>query len=1231
MFSKFIPDFSTRKEYKQPPPTAPAPSAPQIPRASEYLPVPPPLPVKSVIQISSIYTKKERTVRHENLTTPMTLRTLDSDPQQYNTGYAPNIATTPTLGSSYFATYQDVVANGGATWSKFPALQNIDISGFNISSIGSMNASGASFSTISTAYAYMSTMDAKVGDISSLTTRIIDLDGNLLTTDNGGGGELLLNGIPIATVANLSNIADWSIYDAISTVQMEGQDINRLGILKFDSVNGQITGLSTINGAQYPNPNADASLWANFPAVSSINANNNNLLNVSTLYATDGNITNILNASTLQTNLISTSQVEALNGTFQNNLNVSTMLVSTINNFAYPPPNSDVSQWANFPAVAKVDVNDLDLNNVSSVVFVGGANKLTTNPSNQLTYNGTVVTTGDNASQWSRYAALQTVSMNAQTLNDTRAITGNGANLDIDVTGITGQTSVLNLKAENGLQGQVNITAGSGDLNNGGGLVNIRAEGGAPAISGLYGHINLTATYGQVGFVSPTYTGGLIELNATSGPGVGATSAIKFSAAGINSYAGAIPSIGSLAGYNFVYGTSGINLVAGLIPPIIPAFPTCVYLYGSAGIQLDSDTYVTNIYPYWSLGTLPAPNLKLSGRTIGVYKSFVDVQMASQISFDPDGNKQLLGAEVITLTDAAQITISTTTGTAGQVLGKDAGNALRWIDVPGTPLSPDLLVSTLTTAATGYVSTPQLFVSTINGLPFTPGVTPTSITNGGATVACTTGGNITLNTPDVTHIESMIGIATGNVEFRTLNTTVGLYNDSIASKIEIQATGNMYIDNTGGADVVISAGTSPFNQILLNNLAISQAGDVVTFPLGAGATVIGQLNNISTINGSPYVPGTPLSPDLLVSTLTTAATGYISTPTAYVSSIVGLSSINGQSYPPAVSAGSFITLGGASVACTSLGEINAISASGQDINLNSGNNLRLNSAGGLANAIFMNGGLTVDYTGSVLEFAPQPGTAIIQGQIVGVSTINAQPYPPPFSGSISSITNGTGFVDVTPAGAINVSAASGQLIDITTDDILVLNGLSQVTINSGVTVDSTGHKLTFDLGAGSAVVGQISNVSTINGQTPGLIWEAGGTYSDPNVTVPANTNTLISYQSITTFSTTAKYLIMVQFTATEVAVGNIYATLGRSALVPTAANTTNLSDRASALTNSIAGNGLHMWVESSSSAFTTIICHAVDNPGSIGTFYYSLWIRSAPGITNLATELGTVTVLQVAP
>jgi len=330
-----------------------------------------------------------------------------------------------------------------------------------------------------------------------------------------------------------------------------------------------------------------------------------------------------------------------------------------------------------------------------------------------------------------------------------------------------------------------------------------------------------------------------------------------------------------------------------------------------------------------------------------------------------------------------------------------------------------------------------------------------------------------------------------------------------------------------------------------------------------------------------------------------------------------------------VSAGSFITLGGASVDCTSLGEINAVATAGQNISLTSGSNLFLNSAGGIANAAFINGGLAVDYTGKVLEFLPN--VSVLEGQIVGLSTINSQPYPPPFSGTISSITNASAFVEVTATGGITASAASGQTIDITTDDLLVLNGLSQVTINNGITINSTGHIQTFELGAGSAVVGELVNVSTINGATPGLVWAAGGTYNNPNVTIPINTETLISYQSITTFSTTSKYLIMVQFNGTEVSPGNIYATIGRSALVPTAANTTNLSNRTSALSNNIAGNGLHMWVESSSSSFHTIVCHVVDTPGAIGTFYYSLWIRSATGITSLTTELGVITVLQVAP
>ena len=75
------------------------------------------------------------------------------------------------------------------------------------------------------------------------------LDGNVLTTDSGG--ELLLNGIPIATTHNISSITEWSYYPAISSINCNTNNILNAGDFVFNNNEGAISGLSTINGVAY--------------------------------------------------------------------------------------------------------------------------------------------------------------------------------------------------------------------------------------------------------------------------------------------------------------------------------------------------------------------------------------------------------------------------------------------------------------------------------------------------------------------------------------------------------------------------------------------------------------------------------------------------------------------------------------------------------------------------------------------------------------------------------------------------------------------------------------------------------------------------------------------------------------------------------------------------------------------------------------------------------------------
>jgi len=64
----------------------------------------------------------------------------------------------------------------------------------------------------------------------SISTNQVDLDGQTL---NATATELLLNGIPIATTANLSSIQDWALYPAVSTVQMANYPLIDVGGIAF--------------------------------------------------------------------------------------------------------------------------------------------------------------------------------------------------------------------------------------------------------------------------------------------------------------------------------------------------------------------------------------------------------------------------------------------------------------------------------------------------------------------------------------------------------------------------------------------------------------------------------------------------------------------------------------------------------------------------------------------------------------------------------------------------------------------------------------------------------------------------------------------------------------------------------------------------------------------------------------------------------------------------------------
>jgi hypothetical protein len=80
----------------------------------------------------------------------------------------------------------------------------------------------------------------------------------------------------------------------------------------------------------------------------------------------------------------------------------------------------------------------------------------------------------------------------------------------------------------------------------------------------------------------------------------------------------------------------GASIVAGAFSPSFQV-PGSVYVYGTTGIVLGSDTFAGNINPRFD-GINPPDNLTINGRTELVGSAFVDVNDINQLSFSGDVN-----------------------------------------------------------------------------------------------------------------------------------------------------------------------------------------------------------------------------------------------------------------------------------------------------------------------------------------------------------------------------------------------------------------------------------------------------------------------------------------------------------------------------------------------------------------------------------------------------------------
>lgn len=297
---------------------------------------------------------------------------------------------------------------------------------------------------------------------------------------------------------------------------------------------------------------------------------------------------------------------------------------------------SNVADWYLFPALSNIFLDTavgIEFGNASNLLALGMS---------FLEYSGVSL----DVRTWACNSALSNVDMsNHNIINATNIETA-------QLTGNAGGSSNLTVNADylylNGNNGIFMSNLETNPLQ--ASSINIKASGGTGGTVYVTGDTGLVAGGGRVSIVANagdfdgTGYGGLVDITAFSASNAGLTSAIKFSAAGINSYAGAIPSIGSLAGYNFIYGTAGVNICAGL-PSIFPNIPTTTYIYGTGGVNLEagigSDVQVARstfgasyIKPYFSSLATPS-NLIITGRSnVLSPNQYVSLTMVNNIDFE---------------------------------------------------------------------------------------------------------------------------------------------------------------------------------------------------------------------------------------------------------------------------------------------------------------------------------------------------------------------------------------------------------------------------------------------------------------------------------------------------------------------------------------------------------------------------------------------------------------------
>ena len=925
----------------------------------------------------------------------------------------------------------------------------------------------------------------------------------LSVVGNGGGGSAVstFSTLSISSLEVYSVTAGYITSGLVSSIIGDFEDIgcssiSTLGMILDGNILTSAGSELLLNGVPIATTSNISSLqdWSYEPAISTLNMNGNSTINgtlLSTITINAGSaVINNLVCNDISTHTLTVqSTIHAISTISSLEIEAQVALFSSINGAVFPAPSVSSFQTAS--------VSSLGVSSINGIAY----------PPPQV-----------DLSQWATLPAISSVRSGAGptddlTLRGTRYINAfaTGVSTVVDRGADVGGNAFYRVTAQNGNRGEITLTA-------------------EPGAGGIYGEINLIANGGTTpGLVAQ---GGLINITANTPLGTDPTltSAIKLSGAGINSYAGAVPPVGSLLGYNFIYGTLGVNLCAGL-PSVVPNVPGTTYLYGTTGITLGSQTntasdftqsaggiYTTLLTGYWAGGVFSPQNLLIRGRQIPVIgNSYVSLSNVNVLSFD--------------------------TGASGAITGVQTINGSAY--PPASPALPANL-SCATLVASTFVSTPQLFVSSVNGAVYPPpaGSVPENLVVSSVTSA-------TFLSTLVVNTSSINGYS---------------YNAPTLSSLVVNGSANA--TNFGGISVDVNTISSyslsirgsggTIGGILLENNLINPSISMPVYFQSEGASTMGLRARTFNENvvlealrfNTPYTGDNGVYADVAVGTLylsqstathavylkaNPANTSIVASVPMSISSLTDVSTINGAVYPPPASggiqstianAGSFVNIDGTgtiSISTVLTGGTHNLNVDvDNNINLqvenggiyllnnNATTHVQLDGAGNVDILANGNNSINLDSNGGITITAQTPGSV----NITNLSTINGAPYPPPASAGIqSTIASGPYNVNIDGAGGISTVGVAYSL-NVADKISLVSNQFGVELVNT-----DTGNAFTLLGPGGMTATGPGNFVSGLPIYTSSLyISSVNGAVYPPPASVPADlvVSTLVASQAIST-------------------------------------------------------------------------------------------------------------------